>query len=396
MDWRLLQRLLLINFVCIIAVCSCKRITRNAESSAAALPFASELQAALDQVVSKASNYPIGISAAVKVPGYKTWTGASGFSGPNEPITPDMLFDVGSIAKNFEAALVLKLVEAELLALDDPISVYVQDYPNVDNSITIRQLLDHSSGIFNVFEHPDFPWVGTGVDYAKVWHPEEVFATFVLEPYGPPGSVQHYSSTNYLLITEIIEQVTGSNVPNQIEDYFLEPLQLENSYISMGEPPDDQFLIAHAWVDVDQDGKMEDLSGIPLTWKVSLTHPVMFSTPEDLVHWLHALYHQGTVISPVSLAEMLRYPQTRLRDPDGGIYGLGVVDYSKILGMPVIGHAGSSLGYSAAGLYLPEYGVTLAWAINTGESPAELANQLMSDTWSSLSAILKSNQTVLP
>jgi CubicO group peptidase (beta-lactamase class C family) len=65
--------------------------------------------------------------------------------------------------------------------------------------------------------------VGTGVDYSKEWKEKEVFNTFVLDPYGPPGYAQHYSSTNYLLVTTIIEEATGSTVPNEIERYFLDP-----------------------------------------------------------------------------------------------------------------------------------------------------------------------------
>lgn len=80
-----------------------------------------------------------------------------------------MLFEVGSVQKNFEAALVLKLVEDDVLSFDDPISMYLPTYPNVNGEITIRQLLNHTSGVFNVFEHPDFPWVGSDVDYSIEW-----------------------------------------------------------------------------------------------------------------------------------------------------------------------------------------------------------------------------------
>ena len=81
----------------------------------------------------------------------------------------------------------MKLVEEDILSLDDPVSKYLPTYPNVDEGITICQLLDHTSGLFNVFEHPDFPWVGTDVDYSKKWKIDEVFKAFVLDPYGPPG-----------------------------------------------------------------------------------------------------------------------------------------------------------------------------------------------------------------
>ena len=385
----------MITILCSLATFSCGIDTPYAEADLPELAYAGELQKAIDLVLQENQDNPrLGISAALIAPGYRTWKGVSGNSHPGVPIAADMLFDAGSVEKNFEAALTLKLVEENRLSLDEPISTYLPSYPNVNGKITIRQLLNHSSGVFNVFEHPDFPWVEGGIDYSKYWEIEEVIKTYVLEPYNPPGVAQHYSSTNYLLLTAIIEEATGTSLTNELRLRFLRPMGLEQTFVSMGELPPTQNSVAHPWVDMDLDGTLDDLYGIPLTWKATLTHPVMFSTPKDLVHWLDALYHERTVLRSDTLAEMLAFPENTFRDPEGGIYGLGVVDYSDVLGMQVIGHGGSSLGYSAAALYLPEYGVSMAWMINTGESPRELADQLMFDIWSSLSDVVKENQDV--
>jgi len=390
---KFLKILILAGLTCTIGYSACDAKIRQEEQSLPELPFADQLQGAIDQVLLDHPDHDLGISAAVIMPGYATWRGVSGNSHQDTPLTTDMLFNVGSIEKNFQAALVLKLVEDGQLSLDDPISMYLPPLRNVDGAITVRQLLDHTSGIFNVFEHPDFPWVGTDVDYAKEWELEETFNTFVLDPYGPPGYAQHYASTNYLLLTVIIEGITGSTVPDEIERHFIKPINLEYTFVSMGSPPPAGYAVAHPWADVDRDGDLDDLYDIPLTWIVSLTHPVMFSTPEDLVRWTQALYHQGTVLHPDSLSEMLTYPQTTLRDPDGGRYGLGVVDYKRALGIPAVGHGGSALGYSAAALYLPDYQCSVAWLINTGESPHELAAQMMYDTWLALSDVLKKDSS---
>lgn len=394
--WNLLKRFLLITVICAVLNASCDTKISDKDDSLPELSFAHELQEAIDQVLLAYPDYDLGISAAVIMPGHRTWAGVSGYSHQSVPITADMLFIIGSILKNFEAALVLKLVEDDMLSLDDPLSKYLPSYPNVDGEITIRQLLNHTSGVFNVFEHPDFPWVRTDVDYSKKWKVEEVFNTFVLDPYGPPGYAQHYSSTNYLLITAIIEEATGSTVPDEIERYFLEPMKLQNTFVSMGEQPPAKYSVVHPWVDIDRDGNLDDLYGIPLTWIASLSHPVMFSTPKDLVHWMNALYHEGTVISSGSLSEMLTYPEATLRDPEGDVYGLGVVDYTDRLRTKVFGHMGSALGYSAAALYLPDYNVSVAWLINTGQSPADLSGYMMFDTWSALSKVIKTNVQLLP
>ena len=393
---KFLKKLVLLGVICAIGNASCSTKISFEDDSLPELSFGHELQEVIDRVLSAYPDYDLGISAAVIVPDHRPWTGVSGYSHQSVPITTDMLFNVGSIQKNFEAALVLKLVEDDTLSLDDPISKYLPTYPNVDGRITIRQLLNHTSGIFNVFEHPDFPWVRTDVDYSKEWKEEDVFNTFVLDPYGPPGYAQHYSSTNYLLITTIIEDATGSTVPDEIERYFLKPMKLENTFVSMGKQPPAKYPVAHPWVDIDQDGTLDDLHGIPLTWIASLSHPVMFSTPQDLVRWIHGLYHEGTVISSNSLAEMLTYPETTLRDPEGGLYGLGVVDYTYIKGRQAFGHMGSALGYSAAALYLPDYGISVAWTINTGQSPVELSGYMMFDIWLALSNVIRMNQKKLP
>jgi D-alanyl-D-alanine carboxypeptidase len=360
------------------------------------VPFAPDLQAAIDQVFQDhLADHNLGVSAAVIIPGFRSWSGVSGNSHSDVPITQETVFDVGSIEKNFEAALVLELAAEGHLGLDDPISMYLPNLPHVDRNITIRQLLDHTSGVFNVFEHPRFPWVGTDVDYSRRWEPEEVFNTFVLDPYGHPGHVQHYSSTNYLLITWIVEEVTGNTVPTEIQRRYLEGLKLQHTFVSMGQQPTAEYSVAHAWVDIDRDGNLEDLHGIPYTWKASLTHPVMFSNASDLARWMHSLYHEQAVLDPELITEMLTYPEVSARDPEGGSYGLGVVDYSDDLGEEAVGHGGSSLGYSAVALYLPEFGTSLAWLINTGENPPELAEGLMWETWLSLIATLKRNRSQL-
>ena len=393
---KILKSLLLIIVISAIGNTSCNPQISVEDNSVPELLFAHDLQQAIDQVLLSYPDYDLGISAAVIMPGHRTWTGVSGYSHQNVPITADMLFNVGSIQKNFEAALVLKLAEDNGISLDDPISMYLPTYPNIDGTITIRQLLNHTSGLFNVFEHPDFPWVGTDVDYSKEWKEEDVLNSFVLAPYGPPGYAQHYSSTNYLLITSIIEAATGSKVPDELERYFLGPMKLEHTFVSMGELPPVKYSLAHPWVDIDRDGILDDLHGIPQTWIASLSHPQMLSTPTNLVRWIHALYHEGTVISPDSLTEMLTYPQVTLLDPEGGRYGLGVIDYTYVNGTQAFGHMGSSLGYTGAALYLPEYSLSVAWLINTGESPHELAGYMMFDTWSAISRVCRTNLTKLP
>ena len=385
----LLAILLLVCTLALIASC-----TPNQEAPPAPLPYADQLQQALEQALRAGQDEAdLGISAAVLVPGYEPWIGVAGNSQSGVPLAGDMLFNMGSIAKSFEAALALQLAEEGVLNLDGPLSAWLPTLPRVDGRITIRQLLDHSSGLFNVFEHPDFPWVGPDVDYGRRWQMAEVFDRFVSDPYGPPGYVQHYASTNYLLLTAILEEAAGTSVPEQVQHRYFDILQLDASYMSMGDLPPGDHTLAHPWVDIDGDGRLEDLHGVPQTWIASLTHPVLYATPLDMARWMAALYHEKRILSAASLQQMLAVPTVTELDPEGARYGLGVVDYAPILGIPAIGHGGSSLGYSAAALYLPDRGVTLAWAVNTGESPQVLADDLMWATWSHLSEVILAHET---
>jgi D-alanyl-D-alanine carboxypeptidase len=350
------------------------------------VPFAWELQAALDEALeANPSERALGISAAVILPGYQPWSGTSGYSHDDALLDPGMMFDMGSIAKNIEATLALQMAEEGRLDLDSPIENWIPPQRNLSKGITVRQLLNHTSGIFNVHEHPEFPWVDAGIDPQRAWRLDEVFDNFVGEPYAAPGEGQHYSSTNYLLLTAILDRVNRGDLPRELDRAFFIPLGLEHTFLSVGDPPLEGIPVAHPWVDVDGDGDLDDLANRPNRWQVTLTHPVLYSTPSDMAQWLKALYIDKNVLCAESLDEMLAIPEVREYDPEGGLFGLGVVDYSGILGMPVFGHGGSAPGYSAAALVLPEHGAVLAWAFNTGEGPTDLAASLMWDTWSSLS-----------
>ena len=171
---------------------------------------------------------------------------------------------------------------------------------------------------------------------------------------------------------------------------------LESTHVSMGELPPAKYLRAHPWADIDLDGELDDLHGILRTWSASLSHPVMYSTPTDLVDWLNALYYEKTVLDASSLEEMLTYPEVTLPDPEGGIYGLGVVDYTYVNGTHAYGHMGSALGYTGAALYLPDYNLSAAWLINTGESPSWLAGYMMFDTWSAFSKVIRTHAKASP
>ena len=88
-----------------------------------------------------------GISAAVNIYDVGTWTGTSGESFENTPLSTEMLMGIGSNTKTYTAAMILKLTESGLLSVDDPLYQWLPDFNNVDSTITIKQLLRHNTGV---------------------------------------------------------------------------------------------------------------------------------------------------------------------------------------------------------------------------------------------------------
>jgi len=356
-------------FLAVFAVTSCSRDTRTLEQ---------QFQSALDDGL---RGHPgIGVSAAVIVPGEAIWLGTSGLSHDTTPVSSAMLFAVGSITKNMVASLTLQLADEGVLSLEDSLGKWLPAYPNIDDRVTIRQLLNHTSGIYQFFSNQAI-WDEIERDRARVWTHEEVL-TYVLEPYFPPGEGFRYSNTNYTLLGMIIEKATGSGVAAGLRERFWEPLGLSNTYfICEEEIPDNG---AHVWGSLLPSGETEDLTFVPRMAHDSIVHPSggVFTTAEDLARWSDALF-QGRVISESQLDQMLDFVAISKKD---GIqsqgYGLGVQHYLPgwIRGVDVYGHGGGSIGTVAYMLYLPEHGVSIAAMVNSfdGETLHRIVRDLTS------------------
>lgn len=159
-----------------------------------------------------------------------TWTSSLGIGNlaTQAPINPNMHFRIGSITKTFTGTVILQLVDQGKLKLDDPVSKYQPQVPNGGN-ITIRELLDMRSGLYNYSEDPGF---GNTLlkNPQKVWTPKELLAiSFSHPPYFPPGKDFHYSNTNYIILGQIIEQIAGQPVENEFQQRIFKPLGMNNS-----------------------------------------------------------------------------------------------------------------------------------------------------------------------
>jgi D-alanyl-D-alanine carboxypeptidase len=291
------------------------------------------------------------------------WTGGSGFAQLAErtPAGADTPFVVGSISKTFVAALVMQLAEEGQLTLDDPLSTWLPEYPRSDD-ITVRQLLDHSSGIFNYFEHPTYSSRVFG-DPLHEWSPDEILTTFSAAPYFAPGEGYHYSNTGFVLLGMIIEQVTGNSLGDEYRARFFEPLGMSETHFQGDGPPPSQaahgYLVGEGGPRVVNDGTdyRPTTSAATVAWAAG----AIASTPGDLATWADALYG-GELLDAESLAQMTDF---RGNPFAGGLYGLGT--RTRVMqGRGVVGHTGSLRGFAASMWHFPEEDLTVVVLSNRG------------------------------
>jgi D-alanyl-D-alanine carboxypeptidase len=336
--------------------------------------LAERLQETLDSALTASGGK--GVSAAVVMPGGEVWTGVSGISEPGVPITPDMLFDMGSAGKNLFAALVLALAEDGLVSLDDSLQEYLPPLPHTDGTITLRQCLNHTSGLYMEVEHPDSPFRQPydSIDFEKWWTIDEIFTTLMEDPYFSPGESWHYSQAGYQLGTLIVEQVTGSTVPEQIQLRLLDPLNIHGMLLDLSEPIPSDFDIAHNWVDTDGNGTAEDVAARSRNWINSLSRILFYTTAEDFARWLHGLM-QGAVLDQASLDEMITFVFPTPGEPMLAGYGLGILEPAPGLlhEERMWGHSGSIDGYRAVAMYLPKYHLTVSMLINFDGDEEEIS-----------------------
>jgi D-alanyl-D-alanine carboxypeptidase len=344
----------------------------NQQNQKPSIPINMALQTAMDESLKNSG--AIGVSAAIIFPDGEMWKGASGISHEGIPVTTEMLFDIASIEKNFQAALALQLAEEGLIALDDPLEKWFPSYPHINGKITIRQLLNMTSGIDKFVEDSNSPFrIGyRNIDFEKMWTWEEIYNDFIGKPNFEPGTKCEYSTCNYIVLKHVIEKATQSKQSTVFENRLLKPNHLNHTLTDFFNPIPDNLHIVHGWFDIGGDGKADDISENSLNWIASLSPMLVYSTPSDMVKWIDALFHKKTVLNNETLKAMLNFFSPVQNEPMMKGYGLGVVDinFGAILpeweDVQVYGHLGSQFGYTTFVGYFPELEISMAIMFNRG------------------------------
>ncbi len=347
---RLYTILGIFTLVLAIVLPSCKSVNSGDNDTAATL--SQRLQTQLESFTER-YNLARGISAAAIIPGRETWTGTDGYStqSPERAIQPGMLFGIGSCSKSYTAALLLKLAEEDLLDLDDPIGDYLpvlDDYPNIDGSITIRRLLNHTSGIYNFTSSSSFNSL-ISADFERLITPDDILP-LIMGPYFAPGAGWRYSNTNYYLAGMIVESVTGTAIPTVFRDRIFTPLGLGGTFFGAWETIPDAFEFAHGWYgssDISQRSRNA-------VYSAASTAGGIVATASNLVTWVKTLF-DGDFINQASLDQMTDFSSNN--------YGLGC-SLRTMEGREVWAHGGAIDGYRTLFIYDPANGVSIAILIN--------------------------------
>lgn len=304
-----------------------------------------------------------GAVGAVRLPDGRLWQRAYGVSHGQVPITTDMTLTIGSNTKTYMATLILKLQEKGVLSLNDTLGKWIKNKPYTNGKVTIKQLLNHTSGFGDFSYNPAFI-DAIRTDFNRVWQAEEMYPFFT-PPSFALGSGYAYSDQNYLLIHLIIKAATGKPIETSLRELVLNPLNLTKTLYYPFE--DTSPIMPHSWsADYNDAGKLEDLDatyGYSRKAFCSADNAAggMVSTAaENACFWQNLM--QGKIINQNSLALMKQFGSVGVPNQ---YYGLGLAQtINRFNGRTILWHNGYVPGSVNDNAYDPQSGVFVTLLTN--------------------------------
>ncbi len=306
-----------------------------------------------------------GLSALVIDSGEVVFHAAYGLANLEEEVacTIQTNYRLASVTKQFTAAAIMLLAEQGRLAYDDPIAPFFDAVPPSWRSISVRHLLNHTSGLL---DYEDVIPVDTSVplcdrDVLELARP-------YADGYFAPGSAYRYSNTGYVLLALIVERITGHSFAQFLHDSIFGPLGM-NSTVAFEQGIS---MVARRAYGYSQQAKSFIRTDQSLT-SSTLGDGGVYSNVEDMARWDRALA-DATLLSRDTLAEAFR-PGARL--PNGEGYGFGWF-IGQHHGETAIYHTGETIGFRTAILRLPARQLTAIVLVNRNDAtPLEIARALL-------------------
>lgn len=251
-------------------------------------------------------------------------------------------YRIGSITKIFTSVMIFQLVDEKRISLDDKLSNFYPQIPNA-SQISISNLLNHTSGLFNITRDPDIKsWV-----YQTSSEDQMLSRIQTHKIDFEPGEKMEYSNTNYILLGYILEKIEKKIYKNILEERIVNKLKLKNTYCGGTINIEDNECQSYHY----KKGELKQAK------EEHLSNPggagAIVSNPLDLVIFMDALF-DGKLLSEISFKKM-----TEVRDEMGS--GIGT---SERNGLAIWGHDGSIGGFQSFVLYVPEMKAALAITAN--------------------------------
>jgi len=275
----------------------------------------------------------------------------------NVPNAPNTKFRLGSVTKQFTAASILLLEERGKLSVSDPVKKYLPDAPAAWDKITIFHLLTHTSGIPNFTSFPDYAKLEPFATTA-----EQVVARFRDKPLDfQPGEKWSYSNSGYVLLTYLIEKITGGSYKTFVQENIFTPLGMKDSGYDSNSAVIPHRASGYTLVN----NQLENAGFVHMS--VPQGAGALYSTTEDLLKWEQGLFG-GKVLRAASLQKMT----TPFKDD----YAFGL-EVKTAGGHKLIDHGGGIQGFNTELAYYPDDKLTVVALGNVnGAAPGEIATKL--------------------
>lgn len=334
-------------------------------SSAQLLPFTTDYQAIVDAAVAR------GVPGAVLLVQTETqqFLGAAGVSslGNSTPMLATDRMPAGSAGKPLIGLLAAQLHNEGLLNLDDSIATWlpvsiIEQIPNGEQ-ISLRQLLNHSSGIYNYTEDTEF-------FEAVLANPDAQWSNADVAPFGlnkpayfTPGQGFEYSNTGYVLAGMIFDEVLQYHHAQALRDRFYTPLGMVDTFYKGQETAYGEFI--SGYMDINGDGILDDVK--PYQLNVARASSPVASSVQDLALFLRSLIDDNNFVTGADREQM--YGNGNLISVAGGYeYGLGI-HRQRVGNQTLYFHAGLEPGYATQNIYMEESGTSITAFINCSELP---------------------------
>lgn len=318
----------------------------------------------------------VGVTLAVDGPKIGAIQVASGISNKETgaAMTPQDRFGVAGLTKTFTAALVLQLVDEGLLSLDDRLDRWFPQFQN-SQEITVRQLLNHTSGVAEYLGPVFYSTVGPRLPANRLYKTQELIDFASTEPSsGFPGQGWSHSKTNYVMLGRIAESVTGNALEEEFRNRFSLPLHLPDTFLMGVEAVPSVvrgYTNQYAQIFIDTESETDtgfelDQAATTMLASTQWAAGGLASNSGDMTSWAKALFGGQILVQPLLDEMVAPSPVAAQFAGDLGVdvgAGLGAFLYTTSIG-PATGHGGRQPGFSSLMLYVPSHGIAVTVLTN--------------------------------